>query len=82
MYFCVLKNFWFYSLSASYLCSLQDPRSKWKMTYKESLGYSSDSYQQKLSNEYQYDRVEMVIKKLCVHFWGEESSLINGGVNI
>ena len=29
-------------------------------------GYSSDSTQQELSNEYQHDRVKMVFKNLCI----------------
>ena len=29
-------------------------------------GYSSESMQQELSNEYQYDRDKMVFKNLCV----------------
>ena len=36
------------------------------MTETQAHGYSSDSVQLELSNEYQYDRVEMVFKNLCV----------------
>ena len=38
----------------------------WKMTKTLANGYSYESAQQELSNEYQHDRVQMVIKDLCV----------------
>ena len=37
-----------------------------KMTETLAHGYLSESTQQELSNEYQHDRVSMVIKNLCV----------------
>ena len=41
-------------------------------------GYSSDS-QQELSNEYQHDRVEMVLRNLCVLvLWTEVASALEG----
>ena len=42
------------------------------MTETLSNGYSSDSSQRELSNEYQYDRVKMLFKNLCAL---DESSL-------
>ena len=36
------------------------------MTETLACGYSSDSTHRELSNEYQYDRVKMVFKNLCV----------------
>ena len=36
------------------------------MTENPAYGYSSDSSQRKLSNGYQYDRVQMAFKSLCV----------------
>ena len=36
------------------------------MTETLAHGYSSDSTQRELSNEYQHDRVKMVFKNLCV----------------
>ena len=38
----------------------------WKMIETLAHGYSSESTQQELSNEYQNDRVLMVNRKLCV----------------
>ena len=38
----------------------------WKMTETLAHGYSSESAQSELSNEYQHDRVQMVFKNLCV----------------
>ena len=38
----------------------------WKMTETLANGYSYESAQRELSNEYQHDRVQMVIKNLCV----------------
>ena len=38
----------------------------WKMTETLAHGYSSESPQQKLSNEYQDDRVQMFFKNICV----------------
>ena len=36
------------------------------MTETLAYGYSSESTQRELSNEYQYDRVWMVFKNLCI----------------
>ena len=52
----------------------------WKMTETLAHGYSSESTQRKLFNEYQHDRVYMVFKNLCpcgLH----ESRLSIGRVN-
>ena len=38
----------------------------WKMTKSHANGYSSESTQQELSNEYQHDRVWMVFKNIFV----------------
>ena len=38
----------------------------WKMTETLANGYSSESTQRELSNEYQYDRVLMIFKDFCV----------------
>ena len=37
-----------------------------KMTETLAYGYSSESTQQELSNEYQHDRVLMVFKNICI----------------
>ena len=37
-----------------------------KMTETLAYGYSSESTQLELSNEYQHDRVKMVFKNICV----------------
>ena len=36
------------------------------MAETQANGYSSESTQQELSNEYQHDRVSMIFKNLCV----------------
>ena len=42
-------------------------------------GYSSESTQQELSNEYQHDRVKMIFKNLCVLvFWMKVVSALEG----
>ena len=42
-------------------------------------GYSSESTQRELSNEYQHDRVQMVFKNLCVPvLWMEEALALDG----
>ena len=38
-------------------------QNNWKMTEALAHGYSFDSTQRELSNEYQHDRVSMVFKK-------------------
>ena len=44
------------------------------MTKTLANGYSSESTQRELSNEYQHDRVEMVLKNLCIHvLWMKEA---------
>ena len=45
------------------------------MTETLTRGYSSESAQGELSNEYQHDRVKMVFKNLCMVFVLDESSL-------
>ena len=39
------------------------------MTEIMANGYSSESAQRRLSNEYQHDRVWMVLKTLCIFLW-------------
>ena len=42
-------------------------------------GYSSESTQRELSNEYQQDMVKMVFKNLCVLvLWTKEASALEG----
>ena len=42
-------------------------------------GYSSDSVQRELSNEYQHDRVWMVFKNLCILvLWTKIASALEG----
>ena len=42
-------------------------------------GYSSESNQRELSNEYQHDRVLMVFKNLCILvLWTKEASALEG----
>ena len=49
------------------------------MTETLAHGYSSKSSQQELSHEYQYDRVHMVFKNLCVLvLWTKVASALEG----
>ena len=42
-------------------------------------GYSSESAQQELSNEYQHDRVLMVLKNLCIFvLWAKVTTALEG----
>ena len=42
-------------------------------------GYSSESAQQELSNEYQHDRVLMVLKNLCIlALWAKVATALEG----
>ena len=42
-------------------------------------GYSSESTQRQLSNEYQHERVLMVFKNLCILvLWTKEASALEG----
>ena len=42
-------------------------------------GYSSESTQRELSNEYQYDRVKMVFKNLCILvLWTKVAKALKG----
>ena len=42
-------------------------------------GYSSESAQQELSNEYQHDRVEMIFQNICVLvLWIKIASVLEG----
>ena len=50
------------------------------MTNTLAHGYSSESTQQELYNEYQHDRVRMVFKDLCVLVLGSKISLSIGRV--
>ena len=50
-----------------------------KMTEKLAYGYSSESAQRELSNEYQHDRVWMVSKSLCIIvLWTKVASALEG----
>ena len=49
------------------------------MTETLAYGYSSESTQWELSNEYKHDRVEMVIKSFCILvFWTKVASAMEG----
>ena len=49
------------------------------MTETLAHGYSSESTQRDLSKEYQYDRVKMVFKNICVLvLWTKEASALEG----
>ena len=61
-------------------CNLADTKTL-KMTETLAYGYSYDSTQQELSNEYQHDRVGMVlkIKNLCILvLWTKVASALEG----
>ena len=50
-----------------------------KMIENLTYGYSSESTQQELSNEYQHDRVQMTFKDLCnLVLWTEVASALEG----
>ena len=50
-----------------------------KMTETLANGYSSESTQQELSNEYQHDRVQMFFKNLCIPvLWMKVASALEG----
>ena len=49
------------------------------MTETLAYGYSSESTQRELSNEYQHDRVQMVFKNLCILvLWRKVASALEG----
>ena len=49
------------------------------MTETLANGYSSESTQRELSNEYQHDRDKMVFKNLCVlMLWTKVASILKG----
>ena len=49
------------------------------MTENLAHGYSSESTQQELSNEYQHDRVWMIYKNLCILvLWTKVASALKG----
>ena len=49
------------------------------MTETLANGYSSESTQQELSNEYQHDRVQMFFKNLCIPvLWMKVASALEG----
>ena len=52
-----------------------------KLTETLANGYSSESTQQELSNEYQYDRVKMVFKKLCICVLWMKVASASEGIN-
>ena len=50
-----------------------------KMTEPLAHGYSSESTQQELSNEYQHDRVKMVFRNLCaLVLWTKVTPALEG----
>ena len=50
-----------------------------KITETLAYGYSSESTQRELSNEYQHDRVLMVFKNLCIIvIWTKVASALEG----
>ena len=48
------------------LANTKIKQKSWKMTETLVYGYSSKSTQRELSNEHQHDRVQMIIKNLCI----------------
>ena len=49
------------------------------MTETLANGYSSESTNQELSNEYQHDRVSMIFKKICIlMLWTKVASALEG----
>ena len=51
----------------------------WKMTETLANGYSFESTHQELSNEYQHDRVLMILKILCIPMlWTKVPSALEG----
>ena len=49
------------------------------MTETLAHGYSSESAQRVLSNEYQHDRVKMFFKNVCIHMlWTKVASALEG----
>ena len=51
----------------------------WKMTETLANGYSSESTQQELSNEYQQYKVQMVFKDFCIFLpWTKVASALKG----
>ena len=49
------------------------------MTEAQAQGYSSESTQQELSNEYQHDRIQMFFKNVCVlMLWTKVASALEG----
>ena len=50
-----------------------------EMTETLAYGYSTKSTQQKLSNEYQHDRVQIIFKNLCLLvLWTKVASALEG----
>ena len=50
-----------------------------KMTETLAYGYSSESAQRELSNEYQHDRVSMIFNNFCIlELWTKEASALEG----
>ena len=52
------------------------------MTETLAHGYSSESTQQELSNEYQHDRVQMAFKNLCILVLWLKVALALEGLNM
>ena len=54
-------------------------RKTWKMSETLANGYSSESTQRELSNEYQHDQVKMVFKNLYIFvLWTKVASALEG----
>ena len=61
------------------LANAKNGAETWKMTETLANGYSSESTQQELSNEYQHDRVQMFFKNLCIPvLWMKVASAFEG----
>ena len=63
------------NLAGQYRMMQKNLKNDWTLAH----GYSSESTQQELSNEYQHDRVYMVFKNLCVLvLWTKKASALEG----
>ena len=58
---------------------MQNDAEIWKITETLANGYSYESTQQELSNDYQHDRVQMFFRNLCILLlWTKVSSALKG----
>ena len=55
-----------------YICQYKMTQKSWKMTETMAYGYSSESSQWELSNEYQHDRYKMVYKNFATLCFGRK----------